>query len=241
MSPTDRMLALGLFSLTFTFASAVKAQDWPQWRGANRDAKATGFKAPASWPKELTQKWKVEVGDGVATPSLVGGKLYVFARQDGEEIIRCLDAANGEETWQDKYETAGASGPARSFPGPRASPTVSDGKVVTLGVQGILSCYEAKSGKRLWRNESSAGSIPRFATSSSPIVVNGLCIAQLGSSSSGGVMAFDLATGKEKWKWTGDGPCYGSPVLTEVDGTKVIIAPTNGNMVRWSSECWCPR
>ncbi len=42
--------------------NGVGAQDWPQWRGPNRDAKATGFKAPKSWPKELTQKWKVTVG-----------------------------------------------------------------------------------------------------------------------------------------------------------------------------------
>ena len=61
-------------------ASCALAQDWPQWRGANRDAKATGFTAPKNWPKELTQKWKVTVGLGDATPALVGNKLYVFAR-----------------------------------------------------------------------------------------------------------------------------------------------------------------
>src|SRR5713101_3008295 len=85
-------------------ASCVCAQDWPQWRGPNRDGKATGFNAPKTWPKELTQKWNVTVGEGVATPALVGGKLYVFSRQNGNEIIRCLDAATGKELWQDKYE-----------------------------------------------------------------------------------------------------------------------------------------
>ena len=53
-------------------AAAARSQDWPQWRGPNRDAKVTGFTAPATWPKELTEKWKVAVGDGVATPALVG-------------------------------------------------------------------------------------------------------------------------------------------------------------------------
>src|SRR6266513_774811 len=82
-------------ALTFIIslvASAGFAQDWPQWRGANRDAKAADFKAPKTWPKELTQKWKVTVGEGVATPSLVGDKLYVCSRQEGSEITRCLDA-----------------------------------------------------------------------------------------------------------------------------------------------------
>src|ERR1700732_424734 len=53
-------------------ASGACAQDWPQWRGPNRDAKASSFEAPKSWPKQLTQKWKVTVGDGVATPALGG-------------------------------------------------------------------------------------------------------------------------------------------------------------------------
>src|SRR5260221_10169358 len=64
-----------LFSANF-----VCAQDWPQWRGPNRDAKVTGFNAPKTWPKELTKKWNVPVGEGVATPALVGDKLYVSDR-----------------------------------------------------------------------------------------------------------------------------------------------------------------
>src|SRR5215470_1704154 len=59
-------------------AQGALAQDWPQWRGPNRDAKATGFSAPKTWPKELTQKWKVPVGQGDASPALVGDKVYVF-------------------------------------------------------------------------------------------------------------------------------------------------------------------
>src|SRR2546425_7333246 len=66
-----------LVLITATVAGNIWAQDWPQWRGPNRDAKATGFSAPKTWPKELTQKWKVTVGEGVATPALVGDKLYV--------------------------------------------------------------------------------------------------------------------------------------------------------------------
>src|SRR5664279_2134599 len=84
-------------------AGCALAQDWPQWRGANRDGKASGFTAPKTWPKELTQKWKVTVGLGDATPALVGDKLYVFARQHPAEVVRCLDAANGKELWQEKY------------------------------------------------------------------------------------------------------------------------------------------
>src|SRR6266480_3547942 len=99
-------------------------QDWPQWRGPNRDAKATGFNAPATWPKTLNKKWTVKVGDGVATPALVDGKLYVFTRQNDKEVLRCLNATNGDEIWQQGYESEPAKGPAGNFPGPRSSPTV---------------------------------------------------------------------------------------------------------------------
>ena len=74
-------------------ASGVCADDWPQWRGPNRDNKVTGFTEPSTWPKELTQKWKVTVGLGDASPVLVGDKIYVFTRQGGDEVTLCLDAA----------------------------------------------------------------------------------------------------------------------------------------------------
>jgi outer membrane protein assembly factor BamB len=109
----------------------------------------TGFKAPQTWPKELGQKWKVTVGNGVATPALVGDKLYVFAREGGSEVIRCLNSGDGKELWQEKYDALPAEGPAGQFPGPRSSPTVVDGKVVTLGVRGVLSCLDEPGSK--WR------------------------------------------------------------------------------------------
>lgn len=227
-----RILAAVLGGVVTTAASYAGAQDWPQWRGPHRDGKAAGFKAPRTWPQELTQKWKVTVGDGVATPALVGDKLYVFSRQDGQEVTRCLDAATGREVWQDKYEAADSEGAAARFPvpGPRSSPTVAEGKVVTLGTRGTLSCLDAETGEQLWRKDD-FHAWPRFFVASSPLIVDGLSIAQLGGDSKGGIVAYDLATGDEKWKWIGDGPAYGSPVLATVGDTEVVIAPTAGKLV----------
>jgi outer membrane protein assembly factor BamB len=216
-------------------ASGLLAQDWPQWRGSNRDAKAAGFTAPKAWPKELTQKWKITVGEGVSTPALVGDKLYVFCRADGNEVLRCLNAATGKELWQDKYETKPPGRPASGFKdefvGPRSSPTVADGKVVTLGVQGVLSCIDAASGKKVWRKEDAKGGHPSFFTSCSPIVVNGLCIVQLGGEKKGAIVAYDLARGDEKWQWSGDGTAYSSPVLLTLGGAKMIVAETAAKIV----------
>jgi outer membrane protein assembly factor BamB len=212
-------------------ATIAAAQNWPQWRGPNRDAKAADFAAPANWPAELTKKWQVTVGDGVATPALVDGKLYVFTRQDGREILRCLNAETNEELWQESYETEGASGGAGRFPGPRSSPTVEGGKVVTLGLRGVLICREADTGKTIWQTDEFTKSWPQFFTSSSPIFIGGICIAQLGGEDDGGIVAYDLNTGDEKWRWMGAGPAYGSPALMDIEGTKVIVTPAERKLV----------
>ena len=81
----------------------------------------------------------------------------------------------------------------------------------------------------MWRKDTKGN--PRFFASSSPIVVNGLCIAQLGGSSNGAIVAYDLATGDEKWKWASGTPAYASPELMTVDGTKLIVAETENKMV----------
>lgn len=220
---------LALFIGTgFFFAHAA---DWPQWRGSNRDGKADAFKAPQTWPASLNQKWKVNIGPGLASPAVVGGKVYLFARDQADEIVVCLNAETGQEVWRDKYESGPATGPAGRHPGPRSSPTVMAGKVVTYGVRGTLSCIDAATGKVLWRKKDFADALPRFFTSCSPLVTDGLCIVQLGGEENGAIVAYNLDTGEEKWRWTGDGSAYSSPVLCTLDGTRMIVAMTARKLV----------
>lgn len=224
-------IALVLACVATSASSTVLAQDWPQWRGPNRDGRVVGFTPPKTWPQELASKWKVAVGEGVATPAVVGDKVYVFSREDGYEVIRCVEASTGKELWQDKYEALGVDGPARPFSGPRSSPTVAEGKIVTVGVRGRLSCLDVASGKVLWRKDDFQGAVPGFYAASSPIIADGLCIAQLGGRGGGAIVAYDLATGNEKWRATGDSPAYASPVLMTVSGETLIVAQTEGKMV----------
>ena len=222
---------VGACGLVIVMVSGISAQDWPQWRGVNRDAKVRGSQTPATWPEELKKVWTVTVGDGVATPSLQGDRFYVFSRQGDEEVTRCLNAETGEVLWTDKYATAAVQGPDGGFGGPRSSPTVAEGKVVTLGVNGVLSCLDASTGDVAWRNDEYDGEVPRFHTSSSPIVVDGTCVAQLGGEDNGVIAAFDLSTGQEKWSWEGEGSAYASPVLLRVGDVDVILAETNQSIV----------
>lgn len=210
--------------LTLLTAFSAFPQDWPQWRGINRDAKVTGFKVPQTWPVQLEQSWRVTVGLGDATPALVDERLYVFTKQGDEESLKCLDASTGEQIWiTEGYFAPIPTGGASRHPGPRSTPAVADGKVVTVGVAGIISCFDAETGKLIWRSEAFTGVIPQFYIGMSPVITDGMVVAHLGGTGAGQFVAFDLETGKIRWQTTGDAPVYASPALMTVEGTAMIV------------------
>ena len=105
-----RNLAIRLFRIELLTAclmlpglAPLVAQDWPLWRGPNRDGKAAGFNIPQTWPKQLVEKWKVTVGVSDSTPALVGDKLYAFGRQENDEVSQCLEASSGKRIWEERY------------------------------------------------------------------------------------------------------------------------------------------
>ena len=81
---------------TLTLAPEATSQDWPQWRGPARDGNATSFSEPAGWPEQLTKQWTVSVGQGYATPILIGDLVYTYTRQGQEEVVMALDAKSGD-------------------------------------------------------------------------------------------------------------------------------------------------
>lgn len=222
------IVTLILFSI---IENSIFAQDWTQWRGANRDGKVIGFIEPKSWDVQLTQEWKINVGAGDSTPALVGSKIYVFTRQDDNEVVLCLDADDGKELWRNQYKAQMVTGAASRHPGPRSSLLVANGKVISLGVGGILSCLDASTGTVLWRKDPFPGIVPKFFTAMSPIVVDGMCIAHLGGAGNGAIIAYDLETGDEKWRWNEEGPEYASPVLFVINGLKQVVTLTEKSIV----------
>jgi outer membrane protein assembly factor BamB len=206
-------------------AASGPARDWPQWRGPGRDGVVRGVTVPAKWPKTLKEEWRVEVGEGYSSPVVVGGRVYVFTRQKEDEVVWCLDVATGKEIWRSEpcpapYKAGpGAPGDTKT----RATPAVADGRVFTLGVSEILSCLDARTGKLLWRKQSRG--YPTYGASASPLVADGLCIAQVGK---GGLTAFDAATGNVRWCYDDviGGPGYGSPVLVEMAGERQVVTVT---------------
>ena len=169
----------------------------------------------------MTPQSKVTVGLGDASPIMAKGKLNSFTRQGEDEVIRCLDEATGKELWQNKYPAQAITGPSNSqHPGPRSTPAVGEGKIVTLGVGGVLSCLDAGTGNLVWRNEDFTKDLPAFFTGLSPLIANGMCIVHLGGKEKGEIIAFDLKTGNQKWQCASDGPSYASLSLMTVNGKK---------------------
>jgi outer membrane protein assembly factor BamB len=196
--------------------------DWPQWRGPNRDGVVRGVSVPAKWPRALREEWKVPVGEGYSSPVVVGGHVFVFTREKGHEVVRCLAVATGKEKWRSKPCPA----PYRPGPGApgddktRSTPAVAGGRVFTLGVSEVLSCLDARTGKLLWRKDSRG--YPVYGASASPLVAGGLCIVQVGK---GGLTAFDVTTGEVKWRYDDviGGPAYGSPVLVDLADQRQVV------------------
>lgn len=202
--------------------------DWNQWRGPARDGKIPGFQAPAQWPKQLTRRWSVEVGSGHASPLIVGDAAYVFAREIDEEVIRRLDLATGKQVWRDSYPAPYTMHPAAVAhgKGPKSTPVLAGGMLYTLGISGVLSCLDAQSGKVVWRHDFKRQypkTSPAFGAAMSPLVADGLLIAHVGGANAGALTAFDARTGQERWKWTGDGPAYSSPLVVEVAGVQQVV------------------
>lgn len=221
----------GILLSFLLISSSLSGQDWPQWRGINRDSRVTGFKSPSVWPSELKQEWKVNVGFGDATPVIKDGNIYLNTRQGDQETILCLDAKTGKELWKNQYPAVAVTGPAGSHPGPRSTPSLSNGKIVTFGASAIITCLDASTGKLLWRKENPDNKVPQFFTGMSPLIVDNVCLVHVGTKDNGEIQALDLNTGNEKWKWAGDGPSYSSPSVMTIDGKKHLIVQTEKNLM----------
>ncbi len=196
--------------------AGVRADDWPQWFGPQRDGvwreKGIIEKFPKDGPKVL---WRVPIGGGYAGPAIADGKVYVtdrvldegqkdpdnpFARANskGKERILCLDAKSGKKIWTHPYDCKYTM----SYPaGPRATPVISGGKVYTLGGMGDLICLDAKKGDVIWsRNlmKDYKARVPVWGFSAPPLIDGDQLICLVGSKPT--VVSFDKDTGKEKWR-----------------------------------------
>jgi len=223
------LLTAALIDCGFRAAAQSSPQDYPQWRGHNRDGSASTFSEPKVWPEKLTRRWKVEVGEGYATPLIIAGTVYSFTRRNGNEVMMALNAADGHILWQTSYAAPYKMGdPAKAHgPGPKATPLYHNGKLYTLGISGIVSAFDAASGKLMWQKPAPAEH-PFFGAASSPVGDKDLVIFHPGNYDP--LTAFDANTGDVRWTAKGDG-MYASPMIVELGGIRQVVSMGQPNIV----------
>jgi outer membrane protein assembly factor BamB len=229
--PRDRLRHRFIIVLALLLlATAALAANWPQWRGPQRDGVATLDHA-LHWPAKLKLLWKVEIGEGHASPIIEANRVFVVARQGEEEIVSCLALDTGKTIWRQSYpapyemvSVASAHGK-----GPKSTPVVDSGRLYTFGISGILSAFDAAGGKLLWRKDFSKqykATWPVYGTAMSPVVAGGRVIAHVGGEGGGALAAFDAASGKPVWSWNEDSPGYASPLVTTLGGVRQVVTQT---------------
>ena len=222
--------------VVITAVATCQAEDWLQWRGPHRDGVLTAFTEPKVWPEVLKLKWKIPVGTGHSSPVVAAGRVYLHTRQEEREVVSCYDLETGKPVWQETYVVPYTMNPAavQHGKGPKSTPVISDGKLYTLGISGILSCFEIKTGKLCWRKEFSKEfkeTSPLYGTSMSPVVEAGRLIAHVGGHDQGALTAFNAETGEVRWSWKGDGPGHSSPIIVDLSGTRQAVTLTQSFLV----------
>ncbi len=227
-------------TLTFiflgSFGLSAHAQDWAQWRGTNRDGVVKDFVAPAVWPKELKQIWKTQVGSGYSSPVVSKDRAWVHSLSGEEETIVCLDLKTGKLLWSKHYPAQFTKNQyaTQMGKGPFSTPVLHQGRLYTLGVNAVLSCFDAATGELKWQKDYGKPNTSKMfcGTAASPVIDGGNVIAYTGDDIRGGIIvALNAVTGKEQWRWTGEGPGYASPIIATFEGLRQVVTMTDKSVV----------
>ena len=219
---------------------------WPGFRGPGRDGVIHGVSIATNWAAQPpVEIWRQPIGPGWSSFAVAGGLIYTQEQRGNDEIVSCHRLETGEPVWRHRdpvrfYES-------NAGPGPRATPTVHDGRVYTMGATGIVNALDAASGAVIWsRNaaKDTGKSVPDWGFTSSPAAIDDLVVV----AAAGQLIAYDAATGKSRWIGETGGGGYSSPHPATLDGVTQIllqrgartisVAPADGKLL-WEYS-WVP-
>jgi outer membrane protein assembly factor BamB len=223
--------------------AAAQRADWPGFRGPDRNGIVRGVRIATDWSRlPPVQLWRRPIGPGWSSCAVRGDLLYTQEQRGDDEAVSCYRVTTGQPVWRHRYavrfwESNGGAGP-------RATPTLSNGRVYTFGATGILNALDAGNGAVVWsRNVASDTNtkVPMWGFASSPLVVDDLVIV----AATGKLVAYDLATGDRRWSGPARGMSYSSPQRATIDGVAQIlllneagatsVAPADG-MLLWEHK-----
>jgi len=223
MNTKDFRALIVLAAIVFCLSEA-RAQDWPQWRGPNRDgiSKETGLlkQWPATGPALV---WKATgAGGGYSSLAISGGRIFTMGVRAGRENVIAFDVATGKELWATPH---GAVFSNDRGDGPRGTPTVDGDRLYALGGNGDLSCMDTKTGKIVWTLnilQKFGGENPKWGISESPLVIGEKVLVNPGGPNAS-VMALNKKDGTVIWKTQSDQAGYSSAMPVQIGGTTQIV------------------
>jgi outer membrane protein assembly factor BamB len=230
-------MKIGLYAIVVPWlAASAFGDDWPQWRGPNRDGvwAESGIIEKFDGP-QIALRWRAEISSGYSGPTVADGRVYVFDRvvePKQIERVHCLDWQTGKEIWTHAYDCR-YRGVHREA-GPRASVTIHSGLAYSLGTMGHLFCLDAATGRVVWSKDPGGPykvRVPTWGVAASPLVEGDLVIVQIGGEDGACLVAFDRNTGQERWRALDDPPSYSSPIVTKQTGRRVLICWTGARVV----------
>ncbi|MEX2261899.1 MAG: PQQ-binding-like beta-propeller repeat protein [Bryobacteraceae bacterium] len=216
-----------LFLALSVFPFPALAEDWPQWRGVNRDGISPETGLLKSWPAEGPKLlWKTGgLGEGFSAFSVAQGRLFTQGQRGDREFVLALDAATGKKLWE--VET-GASFRERRGHGPRGTPTVDGDRLFALAADGSLVCLETATGRRVWGINivsQFGGEVINWGMSESPLVLGEHLIVTPGGPGAA-IVALNKRDGKTVWKSQSDEAGYSSPIAFNMGGSTVLAVLT---------------
>jgi outer membrane protein assembly factor BamB len=222
--------------LLLAVAAASIGGDWPAYLGPDQTASSSETGLARSWPQEGPKiLWKIDVGAGFAAPVVSGGEVFFLDRggpdKKEQDILRCLNLADGQEKWRVAYNAPGTLSPA----GSRSAAAVDEKYVFAVGSFGHLSCFDRQRRKLVWQKNLLAefgGKLPGWGVAQSPVLYGRtVIVSPLGAKA--GLAAFNKADGRQVWASKPLGKMeYVSPTLTKIAGVdQVLILSNAGKLV----------
>lgn len=216
-------------------ATVGRAEDWPQWLGPRRDNSST--ETVSAWKEAPKALWRKAVGEGHSSPVVAAGKLFLHTKvkdKDAEEVA-AYEAVSGKPLWAKQYDR----GPLhdnfiRQFGvGPRATPAYHKGRLYTLGVTGVLICWDARDGKQVWSIDTAKKFAPpklAFGVSCSPLIEGDAVLINVGARAAS-VVAFNVEDGKILWQSLDDPPSYSSGIAFGAGKARQLVFLTGTGVV----------
>jgi outer membrane protein assembly factor BamB len=238
-NPSSRALISTLVMVTgYAFGAP---DDWPQWRGPNRDDISTETGLLKDWVSSGPHLlWKsTGLGAGYSTVSVVGNRLYTTGDSSQAGMVLALNVADGKQVWSAKLGKPGAPGWG-GFAGPRATPTIDGDLLFTVDQWGELVCLKAAEGKEQWRKDYTkdfGGQRPEWGFSESPLVDGEKVIVTPGGDQ-GAIVALNKKTGILIWQTKDftDPAHYSSLIVAEIGGVRQYIQLTANSVVGVAAE-----